>query len=88
MDRNFMKSFYERYYENPVGEAIRGSEKYHDLQKKRQEIECVLEEKLRDSGKDLMQLFDTYLDICTEEIEILLQEVYLQGACDRERMLR
>ena len=88
MDRDFMRLFYERYYENPASEAIRGSEKYHNLQGKRQEIESVLEEKLRVLGNDIMQLFDEYMDALVEEQEMLLKEMYLLGAEDREKMLR
>lgn len=83
-----MKSFYERYYENAACEAVNGSEEYKNLQKNRQEIEGTLEEKLKDSGNDLMRLFEEYVDALIEEQEVLLREMYLMGAQDRERMLR
>lgn len=88
MDCNFMKSFYERYYENPICEAIADSEKYHALRKKRQEIEGLLEGKLTGFGNDLMQLFDMYMDAYSDEMEVVLQKIYLMGARDREQMLR
>ena len=58
------------------------------MQKNRQEIEGTLEEKLKDSGNDLMRLFEEYVDALIEEQEVLLREMYLMGAQDRERMLR
>ena len=88
MEREFMKSFLNNYYADYQSEAVKDSDEYRMLQKKRQEIEDVLEEKLRNSGNDLMQLFDTYLDACSDEMGILMQEIYLLGCHDRERMLR
>lgn len=88
MDKEFMKSFYERYYENPYGEAVKESEIYCELQKKRQEIEGVLESKIRAVGEEIILLFEEYMDILSDEQEVLLQEMYLMGAQDRERMLR
>jgi len=32
--------------------------------------------------------FNEYLDACAEEVEILLEEIYLLGASDREKMLK
>lgn len=52
MDREFMRSFFERYYENPYGEAVKDSDAYHEVQKKRQEIEGVFEVKLKDVGAE------------------------------------
>lgn len=43
---------------------------------------------LQDYSKELVGLFDDYLNAYTDEMEFLLQEVYLQGAQDREKMLR
>ena len=36
----------------------------------------------------MLQMFEEYLDAYADEQEILLEEMYLLGALDRERMLR
>lgn len=43
---------------------------------------------MRAMENDLFQLFDTYLNACADEQEILLGEMYLLGAEDREKMLK
>ena len=43
---------------------------------------------LQELSDDLIKAFDDYLDACADEKEILLQEMYLMGAQDREKMLR
>ena len=54
----------------------------------RYEIEKKFVLQLQECSKELVELFETYLDACADEQEVLLQEVYLLGANDRERMLR
>ena len=88
MDRAFMKSFLNNYYADYQSEAVKDSEEYRKRQTKRYEIEKKFELLLQENSKELVELFEVYLDSCADEFEILLQEMYLMGAADRERMLR
>ena len=88
MDREFMKSFLQNYYTDYESEAVKDSAEYQESKKRRYEIEEKFELMLQDYSKELVGLFDDYLNAYTDEMEFLLQEVYLQGAQDREKMLR
>ena len=88
MDLKFMKSFLNNYYADYQSEAVKDSEEYRKRQTKRYEIEKKFELLLQENSKELVELFEVYLDSCADEFEILLQEMYLMGAQDREKMLR
>lgn len=88
MDREFMKSFCKNYYSDYQSEAVKDSEKYQERRKQRYETEKKLELKLQESGEEIQALFEQYLDACADELEVLLEEMYLMGAQDREKMLR
>lgn len=88
MDRKFMKSFYTNYYENPEHVAIKDSKEYSEKRGKRYELEADFVKRLNESGNELVQVFEQYLDACADEQEILSEEMYLMGASDREKMLR
>ena len=87
MDREFMKSFLNNYYADFQSEAVKESEEYKEKRNKRYEMERAFELKLQEYG-DLCKLFEAYLDACADELEILLEEMYLMGAQDRENMLK
>lgn len=88
MDRAFMKLFCQNYYADFQTEAVKDSEEYQERRNKRYEIEEKFELMLQDCSKELIGLFDDYLNAYTDEMEVLIQEVYQQGAQDREKMLR
>lgn len=88
MDRDFMKSFYEKYYADPQKTAVKDSEEYIKQRELRYDVEERFVKLLSKSDDDLEQLFEEYLDACADEIEILLGEMYLLGASDREKMLK
>lgn len=88
MDREFMKSFLNNYYGDYQSEAVKESEEYRKRQTKRYEMEKKFELLLQENSKELVELFEVYLDFCADELEILLQEMYLMGARDREKMLQ
>ena len=88
MDREFMKSFLNNYYADYQSEAVKDSEEYHKRRKKRYEIEKKFVLMLQEYSKESVELFEHYLDAYADEQEILLQEMYLMGAQDREKMLR
>ena len=88
MDRKFMKSFYKNYYMNPQDEAVKDSEEYLIKRNMRHELETKFTECLKNAGQEMLQMFEEYLDAYADEQEILLEEMYLLGTLDRERMLR
>ena len=87
MDRMFMKSFLNNYYADYQTEAVIDSKEYQHRKNKRYVIERAFELGLQEY-KELSELFEAYLDACADESEILLEEMYLMGAQDRERMLK
>lgn len=88
MDRLFMKSFLSNYYTDFQTEAVKDSAEYKEKRSHRYELEKKIEMLLQELSKDLIKVFDDYIDACADEQEILLQEMYLMGAQDREKMLR
>ena len=88
MDREFMKLFLNNYYADFQTEAVKDSEEYKERRSYRYEMEKKNELLLQELSKDLIKVFDDYIDACADEQEILLQEMYLMGAQDREKMLR
>lgn len=88
MDREFMKSFLNNYYADYQSEVVIDSEEYEERRTRRHEIEKKFVLLLQENSKELVELFEAYLDSCSDELEILLQEMYLMGAQDREKMLR
>ena len=88
MDRKFMKSFLNNYYSDFQTEAVKDSEEYKERRSYRYELEKKFEVLLLELSNELTKLFEDYLDACSDEQEILLQEMYLMGAQDREKMLK
>lgn len=73
---------------NPQNEAVKDSEEYKIKRNWRHELETKFTECLKNTGQEMLQMFEEYLDAYADEQEILLEEMYLLGALDRERMLR
>ena len=88
MDKSFMSKFYRKYYKNFQAEIIGNSEKYKEKRNQRYEVEQCLESKIKESSEESFKLFNEYLDVCSEEMDILLELVFLAGAEAREKMLR
>ena len=88
MDREFIKSFLNNYYADFQSEAVKDSDEYKERRTRRYEIEKKFVLLLQESTKELVELFEVYLDACADELEILLEEMYLMGAQDRENMLK
>ena len=88
MDRELMKLFLNNKYADLQTEAVKDSAEYKERRSYRYELEKKIELLLQELSKDLIKVFDDYIDACADEQEILLQEMYLMGAQDREKMLR
>ena len=87
MDRAFMKLFCQNYYADFQTEAVKNSEEYQEKRSRRYDLENKIELALQEYGKEVVGLIEQYLDAYADEQEILLQEMYLMGAQDREKML-
>lgn len=88
MNKEFMREYYRTYYTNPFDEAIRDSVEYRVKQAIRYVIEDELTEKLGGTKTELYQLFEKFIDAYADEMDVLLEEMYLLGAKDREKMLK
>lgn len=88
MDRALMKSFCQNYYSDFQTEAVKNSEEYQEKRSQRYDLENKIELVLQEYGKEVVGLFEQYLDAYADEQEVLLEEIYLMGAQDREKMLR
>ena len=87
MDREFMRLFCRKYYSDYQMEAVEESGEYQSRKNKRYELEQNFELELQ-KYEGLYGLFEKYLDACADEQEVLMEEIYLMGAQDREKMLR
>lgn len=76
MDVEFMRSFYQKYYENPQMEAVKDSNEYLEKRNIRYEKEAAFIEQLNLAGNELLSEFEKYLDECADEAEkrILLDD--------------
>ena len=88
MEREFMKSFLNNYYADYQSEAVKDSVEYQEKRKLRYETEKKFVLMLQENSKELVEVFENYLDACADELEVLLEQMYLLGAADREKMLR
>ena len=84
----FNKLYKTNYYVDYQSEAVKDSEEYRKRKTKRYEMEKKFELLLQENSKELVEVFEDYLDAYADELEILLEEIYLMGAQDREKMLR
>ena len=83
-----MREFYKNFYMHPSDEAIKDSEEYKEKSRIRFELENEVEKMLGGMGTAEYKKFDDFLTAFYDENEVLLEEMYLLGAYDRERMLR
>ena len=88
MDREVMIGYYQNFYTHPSNEAIKDSEEYKEKKKIRHELEDEVEKMLGGTRTPEYKKFDAFLTALYDENEVLLLEMYLMGARDREMMLR
>lgn len=81
-----MRDFLRNYYSDFQTVAVKNSEEYQMRKNSRYEMEAEIELKLEENG--LHNEFERYCDLVAEEIEVLMEAVYLLGAEDREKMLK
>ena len=88
MDKEYMRNYYRRMYENPCDLVIIDSEEFKEKKKIRYALEDKLEEMMGGASTHIYKVFDEYISAFCDEMEIMREETDLLGAADRERMLR
>lgn len=88
MDKEYMRNYYRRMYENPCDLVIIDSEEFEEKKKIRYALEDKLEEMMGGTSTQLYKVFDEYISAFSDEMEVMREETYLLGAADREQMLK
>ena len=88
MDKNYMRSYYRRFYENPCDFVISESDEFKEKRDLRYKLEDELTEMLGGTQTLLYRQFDQYISAYADEMEVMREETYLLGAADREQMLK
>lgn len=88
MDREYMRSYYRRFYENPSDLVVTESDEFKEKRNLRYNLEDELTEMMGGTGTIMYKKFDEYISAFSEEMEVMREETYLLGAADREQMLK
>ena len=89
MDIQFMKDYYDLRYEETDGENHFVDEAaYQEKQSEQSKMEDQLMETAGDTEADVWKLYESIMCVYFDTEEIIKQAIYLQGADDRERMLK
>lgn len=88
MDREFMREFYRNFYIHASDEAVKDSEEYMEKSSIRSKLEDEMIEMLGGVRTEEYHKFDQFLSALFDEYDVMLEETYLMGAKDREKMLR
>lgn len=88
MDREYMRSYYRRFYENPSDLVVIESDEFKEKRDLRYNLEDELTEMMGGTGTIMYKKFDEYISAFSEEMEVMREETYLLGAADREQMLK
>lgn len=88
MDREYMRKYYRRMYENPCDLVVAESEEFKEKRDLRHKLEDVLTEMMGGTRTPIYRKFDEYISAYADEMEVMREETYLLGAADREQMLR
>ena len=89
MDIQFMKDYYDLRYEETDGENHFVDEAaYQEKQSEHSKMEDQLMEMVGGTEPNVWKLYESIMCVYFDMEEIIKQAVYLQGAYDRERMLK
>ena len=88
MDKEYMRTYYRRFYENPCDLVVADSEEFKEKRDLRYKSEDELTEMMGGNRTLLYQKFDDYISAYADEMEVMREETYLLGAADREQMLK
>ena len=85
MERNFMCFFYRNILPSRTEVALQDNIPYHKAERTLKEMEDELHARVDD---ETWNLYLKMSDLAGETERILCEALYLQGAADREKMLR
>ncbi len=88
MDKEFMRAYCRNNYVHVCDIAVADSEEYRRKREVRYQMEDKMTEMLGGTGTKKYGVFDEYISAYADEMDVMLEEMYLLGAADRERMLR
>ena len=88
MDREYVRSYYRRFYENPSDLVVTESDEFKEKRDLRYNLEDELTEMMGGTGTIMYKKFDEYISAFSDEMEVMREETYLLGAADREQMLK
>ena len=89
MDIQFMKDYYDlRVRGNRWRESFVEETAYQEKQSEQSKMEDQLMEMVGGSESNVWKLYESIMCVYFDMEEIIKQAVYLQGAYDRERMLK
>ena len=88
MDKEYMRTYYRRFYENPCDLVVADSEEFREKRDLRYKLEDELTKMMGGNRTLLYQKFDDYISAYADEMEVMREETYLLGAADREQMLK
>lgn len=88
MDKSFMRDFYQKYYSDPFQAAIEDSDLFREKREIRYRMEEELITLLGGTRTEAYRKFDEYVSAWADEYDVMLEEMYLLGASDREKMLK
>ena len=88
MDKEYMRMYYRRMYENPCDLVGTDSDDYKEKRDFRYALEEQLELMMGGTQTAIYKVFDEYVSAFCDEMEVMREETYLLGAADREQMLK
>ncbi len=88
MDIDFMRAYYRNNYQHAYDVAVAGSEEYRKKKEIRYHKDDELSKLLGGTKTEAYKKFDEYIEAYADEMDVMLEEVYLLGAGDREKMLK
>lgn len=89
MDKNFMEEYYDlKYQDTFMVTAMKMDKRCEELQREVMELEGQVEAIMRREGEECLLLHRQLFVAKGELDELVMRLAYLQGAEDREKMLR
>ncbi len=88
MDREFMTDFYENYYEDPIYLATKNDKKYDKNNRKLVRLQDEVMQMVGGPKTPAGEKFKECMELTIKLSEYIGLDSYLQGAADREKMLR
>lgn len=89
MDRKFMEEYYDlKYQDTLLPVFMEEDEKCRKLQEEVMRLQGQVEEAMRGMGEESLQVHRKLFVLTGELEELMMRLAYLQGAKDREEMLR